>query len=325
MLKNKIKNKSRKWNTTNKTLAVAILLLAAVPGDAFSQSIVIPVFEMYHTDNLNGATTSTKVQRADGVLVNVIPSNRAKSGTVYKAGAIWANAYSRSWGNTKLSISPFLFTTDDSENYAPSKNIGSSFNLTLLDTAERSVIASLTAGRVMPKLNADKSNYSSVGLKFKQAIDPTQNITFSVASSSVNKIANNSSDPTNNSISASYSKNLDSFKINGGVKFTDRKSKTASFSGTDQNVFIEVKYPMGRHDIYAKYSHTESSDDVKRTTQPAVREQTSQFYEVGYSMPIPVTDFAKLTFYANRLDASSNLALFKSDATTFGLKVSLNF
>ena len=317
-------------NNHNLNLRIAItamsFLLAFFPSISIAndKSMIVPVFELYHTDNLNGGTTSAQFNN-NGTLVSTPLNMKPKSGTVYKAGAIWANAYSTSLGTTKLSISPFLFMKDDSENYAPSQNIGSSFNLTLLDTAERSIIASLTAGRVMPKLNADKSNYSSVGLKFKQAIDPTQNITFSLASSSVNKIANSTSDPTNNSISASYSKNLNSFKINGGVKFTDRKSKTASFSGTDQNVFLEVKYPMGRHDIYAKYSHTESSDDVKRTTQAAVRKQTSQFYELGYSMPIPVTDFAKLTFYANRLDASSNLALYQSETTTFGLKASLNF
>lgn len=309
-----------------KALFVTGFTVALLPSisRADDQSIIIPVFELYHTDNLNGGTTSAQFDN-NGTLVSTPLNMKPKSGTVYKAGAIWVNAYSTSWGNTKLSISPFLFIKDDSENYAPSKNIGSSVKLTLLDTAERSVIASLTAGRVMPKLNADKSNYSSVGLKFKQVIDPTQNITFSVASSSVNKIADSTSDPTNNSISASYSKNLDVFKINGGVKFTDRKSKTASFSGTDRNVFFEVKYPMERRDVYAKYSHTESSDDVKRTTQAAVRKQTSQFYEVGYSMPIPVTDLAKLTFYANRLDASSNLALYQSETTTFGIKASINF
>jgi len=317
-------------NYSNLNLRIAItamgLSLAFVPSisTANDKSIIVPVFELYHTDNLNGGTTSAQFNN-NGTLVSTPLNMKPKSGTVYKAGAIWANAYSTSLGTTKLSISPFLFMKDDSENYAPSQNIGSSFNLTLLDTAERSVIARLAAGRIMPKLNADKSNYSSVGLKFKQVIDPTQNITFSVASSSVNIIANSTSDPTNNSISASYSKNLDSFKLNGGVKFTDRKSKTASFSGTDQNVFLEVKYPMGRHDIYAKYSHTESSDDAIRTTQAALREQTSQSYEVGYSMPIPVTDLAKLTFYANRLDASSNLALYQSETTTFGLKASLNF
>ena len=311
------------------SLRVAItamsFLLAFFPSISIAndKSMIVPVFELYHTDNLNGGTTSAQFNN-NGTLVSTPLNMKPKSGTVYKAGAIWANAYSTSLGTTKLSISPFLFMKDDSENYAPSQNIGSSFNLTLLDTAERSIIASLTAGRVMPKLNADKSNYSSVGLKFKQAIDPTQNITFSLASSSVNKIANSTFDPTNNSISASYSKNLNSFKINGGVKFTDRKSKTASFSGTDQNVFLEVKYPMGRHDIYAKYSHTESSDDAIRT-QAALREQTSQSYEAGYSMPIPVTDLAKLTFYANRLDASSNLALYQSETTTFGLKALLNF
>lgn len=317
-------------NSRNLNLRIAItamgFLLALLPSISIAddQSIIIPVFELYHTDNLNGGTTSAQFDN-NGTLVSTPLKMKPKSGTVYKAGAIWVNAYFTSLGNTKLSISPFLFMKDDSENYAPSINIGSSFNLALLDTAERSVIANLSVGRIMPKLNADKSNYSSVGLKFKQVIDPTQNITFSVASSSVNTIANNSSDPTNNSISASYSKNLDSFKINGGVKFTDRKSKTASFSGTDQNIFLEVKYPMGRHDIYAKYSHAESSDDAIRTTQAALREQTSQFYEVGYSMPIPVSDFAKLTFYANRLDASSNLALYQSDATTFGIKASFNF
>ena len=309
-----------------KALFVTGFTLALLPSISIAddQSIIIPVFELYHTDNLNGGTTSAQFDN-NGTLVSTPLKMKPKSGTVYKAGAIWVNAYFTSLGNTKLSISPFLFVTEDSKNYAPSKTIGGSLNLTLLDTAERKVTASLTAGRVMPKLNADKSNYSSVGLKFKQAIDPTQNITFSVASSSVDAITNSTSDPTNNSISASYSKNLDVFKINGGVKFTDRKSKTASFSGTDRNVFFEVKYPMERHDVYAKYSHTESSDDVKRTTQAAVRKQTSKFYEVGYSMPIPVTDLAKLTFYANRLNANSNLALFKSQTTTFGTKASLNF
>ena len=308
------------------TLTAIGFLLAFVPSisTANEKSIIVPVFELYHTDNLNGGTTSAQFDN-NGTLVSTPLNMKPKSGTVYKAGAIWANAYSTSWGNTKLSISPFLFMKDDSENYAPSNNIGISFKLTLLDTAERSFIAGLAAGRIMPKINADKSNYSSVGLKFKQVIDPTQNITFSVASSSVNIIANSTSDPTNNSISASYSKNLDVFKINGGVKFTDRKSKTASFSGTDRNVFFEVKYPIEGRDVYAKYSHTESSDDAKRTTQAAVRKQTSQFYEVGYSMPIPVTDLAKLTFYTNRLDANSNLALFKSQTTTFGAKVSLTF
>ena len=302
------------------------LSLAFAPSisAANDRSIIVPMFELYHTDNLNGGTTSAQFDN-NGTLVSTPLNMKPKSGTVYKAGVIWANAYSRSLGTTKLSISPFLFVKDDSENYAPSKNIGGSVKLTLLDTAERSVIASLTAGRVMPKLTADKSNYLSVGLKFKQAIDPTQNITFSVASSSVNKIADNTSDPTNNSISASYSKNLDSFKINAGLEFTDRKSKTASFSGTDQNVFLEIKYPMGRHDVYARYSHTESSDDAIRTTQAALREQTSRLYELGYSMPIPVTDLAKLTFYANRLDASSNLDLYQSETNTFGIKASINF
>ena len=147
------------------------LSLAFVPSisTANDRSIIVPMFELYHTDNLNGGTTSAQFDN-NGTLVSTPLKMKPKSGTVYKAGAIWVNAYFTSLGNTKLPISPFLFVTEDSKNYAPSKTIGGSFNLTLLDTAERRVTASLTAGRVMPKSSSDTSIYSTVGLKFKQII-----------------------------------------------------------------------------------------------------------------------------------------------------------
>ena len=303
---------------------ICLFLLAPEGSVAHAKSMIVPTFEFYHTDNLNGATTSTQIDQ-NGTLVNVPDSSKPKSGNVYKGGIVWANAYSKSWGDKKFSVSPFLFSQADSGNYAPSKTVGGSLNLTLLNTAERKVTASLTVGRVMPKLTAARSNFSSVGLKFKQIIDQTQNITFEITSSSVDVITNSTSDPTNNSVSANYSKNLAKVKVGGSIKVTDRNSKTASLSGKDRNISLEAKYPMGRRDIYAKYSHTESSDDIKRPTQAVAREQTSRAYELGYSVPIPVTDLAKLTFYAKRLDANSNLALFKSETTTFGTKFTLSF
>ena len=105
-------------------------MLALTPSISIAddKSIIVPVFELYHTDNLNGGTTSAQFDN-NGTLVSTPLKMKLKSGTVYKAGAIWANAYSTSWGNTKLSISPFLFVTEDSENYAPSKTVGGSLNL----------------------------------------------------------------------------------------------------------------------------------------------------------------------------------------------------
>ncbi len=305
-------------------ITVSLIAFAPLISLAKDKSMIVPVFEFYQTDNLNGGTSSAQFNN-NGTLVSTPHKMKPQSGTVYKAGVIWVNVYSTLWGNTKLSISPFLFIEEDSKSYAPSKTVGSTLKLTLLDTIEQKVTTSLSAGRVIPKLNVDRSNFLSVGFKFKQVIDQTQNVTLGITSSRVNAIANNTFDPTNNSISATYSKKLDVFKIKGGAMFTDRNSKTASFSGTDRKVFFETKYPVGPQDIYAKYSHTESSDNAKRNTQSAARKQTSKFFEIGYSMPIPVTDLAKLNFYASRLDANSNLTLFESQTNTFGIKVSLNF
>jgi hypothetical protein len=78
-------------------------------------------------------------------------------------------------------------------------------------------------------------------------------------------------------------------------------------------------------DIYAKYSYTESSDNAARPTHSTARDNTSNSYEFGYAMPIPVTNFAKLSFYVKASDTNSNLAAFKSEKTTFGMKFLVSF
>ena len=75
---------------------ICVFLLAPEGSVAHAKSMIVPTFEFYNTDNLNGATTSTQIDQ-NGTLVNVPDSSKPKSGNVYKGGIVWANAYSKSW------------------------------------------------------------------------------------------------------------------------------------------------------------------------------------------------------------------------------------
>jgi hypothetical protein len=78
-------------------------------------------------------------------------------------------------------------------------------------------------------------------------------------------------------------------------------------------------------EIYAKYSYTESSDNAARPTHSTARDNITNTYEFGYTMPIPVTNFAKLSFYVKASDTNSDLAAFISEETTFGTKFVSSF
>ena len=316
-------DKKRSYGQASLALVAALLLLPPESADAQSKpSFVVPIFEVYHTDNLNGATTSTEVLNG-GVLITVPDSDKPKSGTVYKGGVVWSNAFSFTLGDIPLSVSPFAFTRHDSLNYAQSNTIGGSLNATLLDTADRKITGGITVARVSPKLSTAKLDSSSINLTFVQTINPTQKVTFGVKSSHTNLINSNDFDSTNNTITGSFSKDFDLVKVRSDFAFTQRNSKTESLSGKDRSISLKGEMPFGVQslsDIYAKYSYTESSDNAARPTHSTARDNTSNSYEFGYAMPIPVTNFAKLSFYVKASDTNSNLAAFKSEKTTFGMK-----
>jgi hypothetical protein len=321
-------DKKRSYKQASLALVATLLHLSPETADAQSKpSFVVPIFEVYHSDNLNGATTSTEVM-SNGVLIAVPDSDKPKSGTVYKGGVIWSNAFSFTLSDIPLSVSPFAFTRHDSLNYAQHNTIGGSLDATLSDTAERKITGGITVARLSPKLSIAQLNSSSINLTVVQTINPTQKVTFGVTSSHNNLINSNNFDSTNNTITGSFSKNFDLVKVRGDFAFTQRNSKTESLSGKDRSISLKGEMPLGVQglsDIYAKYSYTESSDNAARPTQSTARDNTSNSYEFGYTMAIPVTNLAKLSFYVNVLDKNSNLAAFISEETTFGTKFVVSF
>ena len=321
-------DKKRSYGQASLALVAALLLLPPESADAQSKpSFVVPIFEVHHSDNLNGATTSTEVLNG-GVLITVPDSDKPKSGTVYKGGVVWSNAFSFTLGDIPLSVSPFAFTRHDSLNYAQSNTIGGSLNATLLDTADRKITGGITVARVSPKLSTAKLDSSSINLTVVQTINPTQKVTFGVTSSHTNLINSNNFDSTNNTITGSFSKNFDLVKVRGDFAFTQRNSKTESLSGKDRSISLKGEMPFGVQslsEIYAKYSYTESSDNAARPTHSTARDNITNTYEFGYTMPIPVTNFAKLSFYVKASDTNSDLAAFISEETTFGTKFVVSF
>jgi hypothetical protein len=321
-------DKKRSYKQASLALVATLLHLSPETADAQSKpSFVVPIFEVYHSDNLNGATTSTEVM-SNGVLIAVPDSDKPKSGTVYKGGVIWSNAFSFTLSDIPLSVSPFAFTRHDSLNYAQHNTIGGSLDATLSDTAERKITGGITVARLSPKLSIAQLNSSSINLTVVQTINPTQKVTFGVKSSHTNLINSNDFDSTNNTITGSFSKDFDLVKVRSDFAFTQRNSKTESLSGKDRSISLKGEMPFGVQslsEIYAKYSYTESSDNAARPTHSTARDNITNTYEFGYTMPIPVTNFAKLSFYVKASDTNSDLAAFISEETTFGTKFVVSF
>ena len=84
-------------NYSNLNLRIAItamgLSLAFVPSisTANDKSIIVPVFELYHTDNLNGGTTSAQFNN-NGTLVSTPLNMKPKSGTARRIALAMASA-----------------------------------------------------------------------------------------------------------------------------------------------------------------------------------------------------------------------------------------
>ena len=86
-----------------------------------------------------------------------------------------------------------------------------------------------------------------------------------------------------------------------------------------------MDYPIAEKTLYTNFSLKTAKDEAAVPTQSAAREATGRTYKIGYSLTVPVTDQAKLTFYVLKSETNSNLALYKTKATTFGMKFKTYF
>ena len=187
------------------------------------------------------------------------------------------------------------------------------------------VTLNVSAARVVPKQNSLKANFASFSVVYLKIFDPRQRLAFKISDSSTFASGSDSADPKNNTVSASYSKRFESSRLSSSANVTQRNAKQAYSSGQNRTLSLGVDYPIAEKTLYTNFSLKTAKDEAAVPTQSAAREATVRTYEIGYSLPVPVTDQAKLTFYVLKSETNSNLALYKTKATTFGMKFKTYF
>ena len=130
----------------NYLLLQSLIAFAPLISLAKDKSMIVPVFEFYQTDNLNGGTSSAQFNN-NGTLLST-PHKMKPQSELFTKQVLFGLTSFHIMGKYKSSFTIFVYEEDKS--YAPSKTVGSTLKLTLLDTIEQKVTTSLSAERVIP-------------------------------------------------------------------------------------------------------------------------------------------------------------------------------
>ncbi len=299
-------------------------IAAGAESVSADKAVIVPFFEVYHTDNVNKATSGEVIEYGNTRLP-VTSEMAPQDATVAKYGAVWANAFTARLAETDLSFSPYILGQSDSEGFSDMRSIGAVLAFALHQDQQSTLDLTFSGALIDIDQPRSDAQFFAVDVEYTHDTGAAGEWSLTMGVSRMKYHPNDGRDTNRIGIEGSYSYDWGVLSMSATASLERRQADSSAYSGTDRGVDLELSYPLGRHELYSIIGFERSTDQGARGEQPAARREDTTSLEIGYAVPLPFTSFANLAVYGRRDWSASNLSFYDSETTRFGLKGRLNF
>lgn len=301
--------------------AIAGMLLWCAPAYA-QESRIVPLFDLYHSDNAFGGTSADRIFR-DGIEIDTPEALRATPDTVLGVGAIWLNAVQADIGAVPFTLSPFVRHRSflDSGEHASSYGVSLSFRLH--DGPDDRLDLRATLARLDASWASGPVDDVSVRLGYRRTLAGDARLDLGLTGGW-------RSLPTDESVSragldAQYRNSFNGVDLTARAHIGLRSSDVPGQSGHDAGLGLTLGSDLGPGQVYTRLGVDWSEDDAARSGQPVSRNETTVLAEIGYAWPLDPSGLGRLAVYARHERSNANLAIYDATTTTVGIGLRLGF
>jgi hypothetical protein len=298
--------------------------LVATIGQTVSaqESRIVPLFELYHSDNAFGGTSADRIFRG-GIEVDTPDELRATSDTVLSAGALWLNAIRADLGSVPFTLSPFVRHRSFLESGEHSTAFGAAMSFRFHDGPNDRLDLRATVARFDASWASDVVDDVSLRLGYRRTIESGALLDFGLTggwqslatSGSVSRIG----------FDAEYRDSFGEFDLTADARFNLRSADVSGRSGHDVGLGLRLGREIGPGQAYTRLGVDWEEDRSARSGQPAARSETNTLAEIGYAISLDESGLGRFTIYARQERSDANLAIYDATTNVFGIGLRLGF
>jgi len=298
--------------------------LVATIGQTVSaqESRIVPLFELYHSDNAFGGTSADRIFRG-GIEVDTPDELRATSDTVLSAGALWLNAIRADLGSVPFTLSPFVRHRSFLESGEHSTAFGAAMSFRFHDGPNDRLDLRATVARFDASWASDVVDDVSLRLGYRRTIESGALLDFGLTggwqslatSGSVSRIG----------FDAEYRDSFGEFDLTADARFNLRSADVSGRSGHDVGLGLRLGREIGPGQAYTRLGVDWEEDRSARSGQPAARSETNTLAEIGYAISLDESGLGRFTIYARQERSDANLAIYDATTNVFGISLRLGF
>ena len=312
-----------KINPSRVSLLILAGFISTIGGTASAQeSLVIPLVELYHSDNAFGGTSAGRIFHG-GTEVDTPEELRATSDTVLSAGALWLNAIQTGLGDVPFTLSPFVRHRSFLDSGEQSTAVGAALSFRFHDTPDKRIDLRATIANLNASWTADAVQNVSLRLGYRRIIENGARLDLGLTGGWQSLVANGS--VSRIGFDTEYRDSFGEFDVAADAQFNLRSSDITGRSGHDVDLGLRLGHDIGVGQAYTKLGLDREEDRKARSGQPVARSETSKTVEIGYALPLDGLSLARLTIYARQERSDANLAVYDSTTNVAGIKMQLGF
>lgn len=312
-----------KFVSTHVSLLVFAGFIATI-GETVSaqESRIVPLFELYHSDNAFGGTSADRVFRG-GIEIDTPDELRATSDTVLSAGALWLNAIRTDLASVPFTLSPFVRHRSFLESGEHSTAFGASMSFRFHDGPNDRVDLRATVARLDASWASEAVDDGSLRLGYRRTIESGARLDFGLTGGWQSLVTDGSVSRVG--FDAEYRDSFGEFDLTADARFNLRSSDAAGRSGHDVGLGLRLGRDIGPGQAYTQLGVDWEEDRGARSGQTTARSETTTLAEIGYAVPLDASGLGRFTIYARQQQSDANLAIYDSTTNVFGIGLRLGF
>lgn len=304
------------------SVAVGAVMALTVNASYAQETRIVPLFELYHSDNAFGGTTADRIFRG-GIEVDTPDELRATSDTVLSAGALWLNAIRTDLGSVPFALSPFVRHRSFLESGEHSTAFGAAMSFRLHDGRNDRLDLRATFARLDASWASDAVNDVSLRLGYRRTIESGARLDFGLNGGWQSLITDGS--VSRIGFDAEYRDSFGEFDLTADARLNLRSSDVSGRSGHDVGLGLRLGRNIGPGQAYTQLGVDWEEDRNARSGQPAARSETRTLAEIGYAVSLDAEGLGRFTIYARQERSGANLAIYDASTSVFGMGLRLGF
>lgn len=304
--------------------SAAICAVIALTSNASlaQESRIVPLFELYHSDNAFGGTSADRIFRG-GIEVDTPDELRAISDTALSAGALWLNAIRTDLGGVPFALSPFVRHRSFLESGEHSTAFGAAMSFRFHDGPNDRLDLRAIIARFDASWASDAVDDVSLRLGYRRTIESGARLDFGLTGGWQSLVTDGS--VSRIGFDAEYRDSFGEFDLTADARLNLRSSDFSGRSGRDMGLGLRLGRDIGPGQAYTQLGVDWEEDRNARSGQPAARTETTTLAEIGYAVPLDPSGLGRFTVYARQERSDANLSIYDATTSVLGLGLRLGF